>query len=103
MRQIELKAWKENGNDVTIVSVFNALIASKDPREIPRGFDQFRMFNRIGKAFEKAKEGDILELDDGDYLFLKGMVEKDIPSAWGMVIGLSDAIDEFMNAPKVEE
>ena len=104
MRKISLKTWKENGKDATIINALNALIASQDPRELPKGIDQFRTFNRIGKAFEKAEKSKVwLELDEGDYLFLKGMVEKKIPSTWGMIGGLSDAMEEFMNAKKVEE
>lgn len=104
MRKIGLKTWQENGNDATIINALTALIANQDPRELPKGIDQFRTFNRIGKAFEKADKSKVwLELEEGDYLFLKGMVEKKIPSTWGMIGGLSDAMEEFMDARKVEE
>lgn len=113
MRKIKVTTWNERRTDeetgeviigkTSIINVFKTLILTQDPRNTPKGIDQFRTFNRIGKAFEKAEKSKKLELDEGDYLFLKGMVEKDIPRTWGMVSELSDAIEEFLEAKKVEE
>lgn len=103
MRKIAIESWKEKdreGNDVDVdlVSVLTILLGNKKPEEIPRGLDKFRLFNRLAKAFDKAKDKKILELEEGDYSFLKKMVESDIPCLWGMNVHTSKAVEDFLEA-----
>lgn len=118
MRKIEIKTWKskvpivegegENrkivgteDKDENLLMALNALIGQKDPREMPKGLDNFRLFNRLNKAFTRAEETGELILEESDYIFLKDIIEKDIPSSWGLNKPLYEAIDAFMNAEEV--
>jgi len=113
MRKIKLNKWKSNvpifdedGKTVIkteernedLLVVINVLLASKKPAEMPRGLDQFRTFNRLSKAFEKADKSRVLELEEADYSFLKKEIENNIPSAWGMNSDISKAIEDFLDA-----
>ena len=114
MRKIKLETWKSNvpvfdkddhtkiigseEKDEDLLIVLNFLIVNKKPEEIPRGLDKFRIFNRISKAFEKAVESKILELEETDYKFLKDEVENSIPSSLGMNESISKAIESFLEA-----
>jgi len=112
MRKIKIKTWKaevpvfsDDGKiigtkeeDENLLIAFNNLIGSKRPEEIPRGLDKFRLFNKLSKAFSKAEETKILQLEDAEYEFLKGLVENDIPSSWGMNENLFKAFNLFLEA-----
>jgi hypothetical protein len=103
MRKIKIEKWKAKLPDGTeieesILSALSALISNKKPEEIPRGLDKYRLYNRLAKAFDKAEETGILELEEAEYSFLKETVEKDIPSIWGSNKDISEAIDLFLEA-----
>lgn len=103
MRTIKIKTWETslpNGEvekEGTLM-LLNALIMMKRPEEMPKGIEQFRMFNRIGTAFENAEKSGELKLEETEYNLLKGSIEKDIPAAWGMNKNIILAIDSFLNA-----
>jgi hypothetical protein len=114
MRKIKIEKWKskipiyEDGKivgaqekDETLLDAINVLIANKDPKEMLRGIDNFRIMNRLAKSFEKAEKTGILELEEVDYNFLKTDLEKNIPSTWGMNQNIMKAVDEFLNAEQV--
>jgi len=103
MRKIKIETWKAKiaegkEQDENLLVALNVLLGNKRPEEIPRGLDAFRTNMRLVKAFDKADKSGILELEEADYSFLKGVIEKDIPSLWGMNENLSKAIsgDIFM-------
>jgi hypothetical protein len=103
MRRIEVSKWKANdveGKEIeeTLLSALSVLISMKKPEDMPRGLDKFRLYNRLAKAFEKAEETDILELEENEYLFLKATIENDIPSIWGSNKNISKAINDFLEA-----
>jgi len=115
LRRIKIENWKarmpkyeEKGDSKKLIGydeveeslliVLNNLMASKRPEEIPRGLDKFRIFNRLSKAFEKADKSKVLELEETDYAFLKEIIEKDIPSTWGLNENISKAVEAFLNA-----
>ncbi len=111
MRKINIETWKSKvpkfegekivgyeDKDENLLTALNVLLGSKKPEEIPRGLDKFRLFGRLSKAFIKAEEKKVLQLEEGDYSFLKKMIESDVPSTWGMNENLSKAIDLFINA-----
>ena len=107
MRKIGIKIWKakdSNGKDYdeSLLSVFNVLMLSKKPEEIPKGLDNFRLMSRIAKAFDKAENTKILELEEADYSFLKKTIESDIPSIWGTNNNILEAVTAFLEA-KPEE
>jgi len=102
MRNIKIEGW-----DVTVEGKpvkenllvgLNVLIANKKPEEIPKGIDKFRLFGRLAKAFERAEKTNILELEEGDYSFLKKTIENDIPSIWAMNSNMLKAVEEFLNS-----
>jgi len=107
MRKIKLESWKaknQDGKDVdeTLCDVLNVLIVNKKPEDMPRGLDKARMFNRLVKAFDQAKETKMLILEEVDYTFLKDAIEKDMPSQWGASKDIMAAVESFMEA-KLEE
>lgn len=101
MKKIPIVKWKakdEKGNDAdeSILEVFNVLINTKNPAEMPKGLDNFRLMHRIVKAFDEAQKTGELTLEDRDYLFLKNLIEKDIPSIWGSNPNILKAVDSFL-------
>jgi len=111
MRKIKIETWKskipkyENGEivgtedkDETLLDAINVLIANKKPEEMPKGLDNFRIMGRLSKAFTKAEESGILELEETDYKFIRDDLEKNVPSKWGMNQNIMKAVEEFLNA-----
>ena len=104
MRKIPLVKWKENNGsgkaiDTDLTTALTVLIANKDPREIPKGLEQFRLYGRLSKAFERAQaKGDTLILEEAEYQFVKSMLEKDVPATWGMNSAIAGAVEAFLNA-----
>jgi len=112
MRQIKIETWKsqlpvkdDEGNivdskemDENLLMAFNVLIGSKNPKDIPKGIDAFRIFNKIAQAFDDAEKTGILKLEEREYDFLKETIENDVPSQWAMNPNLSQAIFAFINA-----
>jgi hypothetical protein len=106
MRKVRIEKWKakdQQGNeyDESLLVIFNVLINSKKPEDIPRGLDKFRLFNRMAKAFDKADETGDLVLEETDYKFLKDMIETSIPSSWGANENIMKAVESFLDA-KIE-
>jgi hypothetical protein len=102
MRKIKIKTWKSKISedrevDEDLLVAFNVLLGNKRPEDSPNGLDKARLFNRIRKAFDKADDTSELSLEEAEYEFLKSVVEKDIPSTWGMNTNLMDALEEFLN------
>jgi len=116
MRKIKIETWKSNvpkfddggtiigteEKEETLLVAINVLIANKKPEDMPKGLDNFRLMSRLSKAFTKAEETNILELEEIDYKFIKDDLEKNIPSSWGMNINIMNAVEGFLNA-KLEE
>ncbi len=103
MRNIEVKEWivvdaekKEHKED--LLMLLSLLVTNKKPEELPRGLEQFKLFTKLTKAFEKAGETKVLVLEEDTYKFLKATVEKDIPSIWGKNKNIVEAINVFMDA-----
>lgn len=106
MKIIKIKEWKSKVSlkdgikevDENTLMALTVLVNGKKPEDMPRGLDNFRLFNRLGKAFDEAEKTKVLKLEASDYIFLKNIVEKDIPSNWGRNPEIVEAIDEFLNA-----
>jgi len=111
MKSIKIEKWDGNVTDPktgkpvkeSLLVMINALISSKDPKTLPRGIDQFRLFSKVSKAFEKADKSGTLELEDATYSFLKKMVEADIPSVWGTKPEYAKSVGAFLDAEKQNE
>lgn len=115
MRRIKVETWKSDvpkydGEKIVgteekeedLLAVLNVLISNMKPEEMPRGLDNFRLFGRLSKAFEKADKTKILELEETDYNFLKKTIEKDVPSTWGMNENILKAVETFLNAEEAK-
>lgn len=103
MRKIQIEKWKAkllDGQEIeeNLLSALNALLIAKRPEDMPKGLDNFRLMNRLVKAFDKAEESGILELEEVEYSLLKHTIEKDIPSIWGSNKNITKAIDLFLEA-----
>ena len=103
MRKIKIEKWKSKISETEekeedLLMALNILLGNKRPEDIPKGLDKFRLFHRLSDAFEEADKMGILVLEEGDYNFLKQMIEKDIPSTWGMNKGISKAFEDFLEA-----
>lgn len=109
MRKIKIGRWKEvveidgkkQENEANLLSALNWLLTNKNPATMPKGFDQFRLFHKINKAFEKADKSGTLILEEPEYKFLKGVIETDIPAIWAGHLDISAAIMAFMDAKEV--
>lgn len=111
MRKIKIETWKSNvpkyedgevvgtkEKDETLLDAINVLIANKKPEEMPKGVDNFRTMGRLSKAFDKADNSGVLELEEMDYKFIKDDLEKNIPSSWGMNQNIMKAVEAFLDA-----
>ena len=101
MRNIAVKEWtvvdtEKNEHKEDLLMLLSLLVTNKKPEELPRGLEQFKLFTKITKAFEKASETKVLVLEEDVYKFLKNTVEKDIPSIWGTNKNIVEAINIFM-------
>jgi len=116
MRKIKIENWKANvpvrneegkvvgseEQDENLLVALNVLIASMRPEEQPRGLEKFKIFGKLAEAFEKAEQTKELELENREYEFLKNMLEKDMPSFWGMNKNLSKAITTFLETEEAK-
>lgn len=107
MKTVNVEKWEEVVNDgspsgksveVDSIKLLTMLINSQDPQNAPKGLDQFRLMNRISKAFDKAQKSGKIELEEGDYAFLKKLIENNIPANLGMNTGASNAVEGFLEA-----
>ncbi len=103
MRRITVTEWSGKAADGTegkedLLMVLSILVTNKKPEDLPRGFESFKLFNKLTKAFEKANETKVLELEETEYKFLKNTIDRDIPSVWGSNKNIVEAIDSFYNA-----
>jgi hypothetical protein len=102
MRSIEVKSWNvktPDGKEVIedTLMLLSLLVTNQDPATLPRGYEQFKLFTKLIKAFEKAQETRILLLEEDTYKFLRNTIEKNIPSIWGTNFNIVGAIELFMN------
>ena len=107
MRKIEIKQWKNKDpegkvTDEDFIMVLKLLLTSQTAEYTIKGIDKFRLFGRLSNAFENSEETKVLELEEGDYSFLKGLIEKEIPSKWGMKKEVLENVELFMDS-KPEE
>jgi len=103
MRKIKINYWNAKtpeGEEIkeSIISVVSALISNKKTEELPKGIEYFRLFNRIANSFEKAEATGELIFEEKEYVFIKQMIEKDIPAMWALNINIKNAVDDFLNA-----
>lgn len=103
MRKIKINEWdakNPSGEMIKedIIVLLTVMINGKKPEDIPKGLDKFRLFNRLSKAFDKAKETKELILEEADYKFLKNMLDEGIPSIWGSNSSIFQAVEDFVNA-----
>lgn len=101
MRKIEVKSWKvkdQTGKEIdeSLLSILSVLVTSKSPDQLPKGYAAFTLFRRLAKAFEDAEKSKVLLLDEDVYMFLRNIVEKDLPSNWGGSPQIYEAITLFM-------
>jgi len=113
MRKIKIENWIEKSTDLdgTIVetetSILNLIkLMLNVPDEQGKGLtglDQFRTFARLDGAFKVAEKSNILELTEGDWVYVKNKMEKNVPARWGMIPEAAQAIEDFMGAEKQEK
>ena len=106
MRKMKLDYWKamdQEGKEMqeSLIEVFSALLRNQNPQNMPKGFDKFRIFSKLIKSFDKAKISKILELEDTEYVFLKKLIESDVPAIWAMNTNILTNVETFMDL-KVE-
>lgn len=104
MRKIPVIKWTiktpdgKDGTDSTL-TVLNVVISATKPEDMPRGIDQFRLFNRLSKAFEQAEKTDVIILEEMDYSLMKRLLETGIPGIWAMNKDITSVVEAFLNAP----
>lgn len=106
MRKIEIKSWKKTINEQEVeedfTMVLKALLNTQKP-EVSRGIDRFRLFGRLAKAFEKAEKTKFIELEEGDYSYLKGLIEKELPAKWAMQKEVLENVEIYIEAKPEEK
>ncbi len=107
MKKIKLVKWKEQapnekGESIEIdqdsINILNMLINSIAPEKQPKGLDNFRMMNKITKAFDKAKGKEYLYLEAPEYKYIKDNALENLPANWGANPNAFAAINNFDNA-----
>jgi hypothetical protein len=102
MRNIKVNVWTSKLPDgsedqESLLSALNMLVGLQT-QEISKGMTGFMSFKRIGDAFEQAEISGMLYLEEAEYDILKNLVEKEIPSQWGLNKDLANAFITFLNA-----
>ena len=90
--------WNEGKKETSLLEAINVVIAMKNPKELPRGIEKFKVFGRIGNAFAEAEKTGELVLEESDYDFLKKTIEQDVPSQWAMNKDIRCAVEAFLEA-----
>lgn len=110
MRKMKVEKWTskgrdESGNpkdvDESIMVALTALMGDSKNESI-RGLDKFRTYARVAKAFEAADKSGELVLEEADYVYLKGLIEKGAPAMWAFNPNILKAIDEFVELKSAE-
>src|SRR3990172_4319644 len=100
MRKIKFLKWTTKGPngdiDEDISAVINVLINNTPPGEMPRGLEQFKLFGRLAEALKSAEITDFLILEETEFNFVKGLVERSTPAIWAMNPDISRAIDSII-------
>lgn len=109
MREVKVKKWSvkdpdgKKVRDESTVDVIEGLLRSADPQNMPKGWDQFRLFHKVRKAIEESDKTGILKMEDDVYVFIKALVETGVPAAWGLNDDIYGVIDDIMNAKSSED
>ena len=103
MRKIKVESWTaidEKGKEFTesTLTALDVILRNADPRQLPRGYESFKLFNHIYGVFESARTTGEIKIEETDYKFLKDIISNNIISIWGMSPKITYAIDRFMNA-----
>jgi hypothetical protein len=104
MRRIPVGKWAEKlpggtrEAEVSLVNILTLLINGIRPERMPRGFESFRIFSRVARAFESAEKTGVLELEEREYEFLLGMVKDDIPANWASNPDIVKAMESLFGA-----
>ena len=110
MRKVKIASWKAKvprfdkegklvgvqDTEESLLTAIESIIANTNPMELPRGIEKFRIFNRVGRAFDEAIKSNELVLEEGDYEFVKKLIERGIPAHWGMNVNIAESIENFM-------
>jgi Cdc6-like AAA superfamily ATPase len=97
MRDIKIHEWDVGEEKNNTIKVLTKLLMSVDPKNLPRGIDKFRTYNRIAQSFDKAEETGIIVLEEADYIFLREQINN-IPALWGLDKDASISIETFLDA-----
>ncbi len=100
MKSMKVKKWKAiavNGKEVeeNIINVLTVIIQTSI-KDIGKGIDIFRFFNRISTAFNNAEKTGILEIEDGDYIRLSEIIRKNIPANLAFSKDIYSSVEEFL-------
>jgi hypothetical protein len=106
MKKIQIVTWEEEflkdgkvektNSDTARLLAF--LLNHQDPRKpMLKGMDNFRARGRIRKVLNNEDKSLYLEFLDSDYMFLKELIEEEIPAALAEEPGIIEAVDKFLN------
>jgi hypothetical protein len=96
-----IKDGKTEKQKSDTIMLLDFLLNHQDPRKtILKGMDNFRTRGRIRKVlnnYDKSGLSKFLEFLDPDYLFLKKLVEEDIPAHFADNPGIIEAVENFLS------
>lgn len=100
MKTIKVIEWTEEFKDKPVkastINIISACINEATSNGEMRGFDKFRQLQRIAKAVDERKDKKLIELEDEDYKFLKGIVKQHVPAQWGLNKKIGPAVEELI-------
>lgn len=107
MRTIAVAKWLAKdmtGKEIeeSTLVLLNAILNMQRPETLPRGLENFRLFNRLHKAFEIAEVTGTLDLEEKDFAFLKSAMERDVPAPWGLSPNITSAIEVFISTEETK-
>ena len=116
--KMKIKGWKvqipikdEQGRptdkytlaEENLIMLLKYLISAQPMEQLPGGFKNFTVFSKVAQELELAEKKGALNMTPETHTFLKLIIDKNIPSTWGMNADVSSAITEFMTIDEVSK
>lgn len=110
MRKIRVLQWTETviqgkkTMEFDSLKILNQIFQLVDPREMPKGLENFRLMQNIMNAYKKYEESEQKEylfLEETEYNFFKSIIEKNIPVSWATSEKVNEVIMHFLEAEQV--
>lgn len=86
----------------TIVDLIDATMRNMPPQAIPRGWDKHRLYSKLYRCLEKARETKKLQMEEDVYRVLHDAIDKHILAEYARRKEFDAPLAEFMSLKPVE-